>query len=76
LAEHLRVPTLKGQRPVAGMERFCEAGPEGLVLWIAVLAVLVTLAYYFIEKIRPKTVQKGTQGQPMAGKMPGMALPG
>ncbi len=40
------------------IERFWQAGPEGLVIWIAVLAVLVAIAYYVIEKIRPKTVQK------------------
>ncbi len=41
-----------------GMERFWEAGPEWLVLWIAVLAILVTVAYYVVGKIRPKPVQK------------------
>jgi uncharacterized membrane protein len=29
-----------------------------LILWMAVLAVLVAVAYYAIEKIRPKSVQK------------------
>jgi uncharacterized membrane protein len=41
-----------------GMERFWQAGPEGLVLWIALLAVMLAVAYYVIEKIRPKPVQK------------------
>lgn len=41
-----------------GMDRFWTVGPEGLVLWIAILAALVAIAYYVIEKIRPKTVQK------------------
>jgi uncharacterized membrane protein len=41
-----------------GMERFWATGPEWLVLWIAILAILVTVGYYVIEKIRPKTVQK------------------
>ena len=40
------------------MERFWEAVPEQLVLWIAVLAILVAVAIYVIGKIRPKTVQK------------------
>ncbi len=40
------------------MARFWQAGPEWLVLWIALLAVMVTIAYYVIEKIRPKPVQK------------------
>lgn len=40
------------------MERFWESLPELTVLWVAVLAVLVAVAWYVIEKIRPKTVQK------------------
>ena len=44
-----------------GLERFWEAGPEWLVLWIAVLAILVAVACYVIGKIRPKTVQKERQ---------------
>jgi hypothetical protein len=45
---------------VAGgsMERFWEAEPEWLVLELALVAVLVTVARYVIGKIRPKTVQK------------------
>ena len=41
-----------------GLERFWEAVPERLVLWIAVLAILVAVAIYVIGKIHPKTVQK------------------
>ena len=41
-----------------GMERFWRAGPEELVLGIAILAILVAIAYYVIKKIRPKPVQK------------------
>ena len=40
------------------MERFWEAEPEWLVLWIAVLAMLVAVGCYVIGKIRPKPVQK------------------
>jgi hypothetical protein len=47
-----------------GMERFGEAAVEGLVLWIAVLAVLLAIAGYVIGKIRPKPVQK----EPRAGQ--------
>jgi uncharacterized membrane protein len=41
-----------------GMERFWQTGPEGLVLWLAVLAILVAVACYVIGKIRPKPLQK------------------
>ena len=47
-----------GAAASSGMERFWEAEPVRLVLWIAVLAVLVTVAYYVIAKIRPKPAQK------------------
>jgi hypothetical protein len=40
------------------MDRFWQAEPQWLVLWIAILAVLLTIAWYVIGKIRPKTVQK------------------
>ena len=40
------------------MERFWQSGPEGTVLSIAVLAVLVTIACYVIAKIRPKPAKK------------------
>lgn len=40
------------------MERFWESWPELTVLWFAVLAILVAVAWYVIDKIRPKTVQK------------------
>ena len=43
---------------VGGWERFWEMGAEWLVLWIAVLAVMIAIAYYVIEKIRPKPAQK------------------
>ena len=41
-----------------GMNRFWQSGPEWLLLWLAVLAVLVTVAWYVIGKIRPKSIQK------------------
>lgn len=40
------------------MGRFWEAEPEWLVLWVGVLAVFLTIAYYVISTIRPKPVQK------------------
>jgi uncharacterized membrane protein len=40
------------------MERILRGGAEELVLWVAVLAVLVAVAYYFLKKIHPKSVQK------------------
>jgi hypothetical protein len=39
-------------------ERFWQAEPERLVLWLAVVAILVAIAWYVIGKIRPKPVQK------------------
>ena len=41
-----------------GMDRFWQSGLEWLVLWLAVPAVLVTVAWYVIWKIRPKSIQK------------------
>jgi uncharacterized membrane protein len=41
-----------------GIERFWTPGPEALVLWSALLAVLVVVGGYVIGKIRPKSVQK------------------
>ena len=41
-----------------GMERAWKTGLEEAVLWIAILAILATLAFYVIGKIRPGTVQK------------------
>jgi uncharacterized membrane protein len=40
------------------MERFWKTELESLILWLAVLAILVAIACYVTEKIRPKTVQK------------------
>jgi len=37
-----------------GMERFWAAEPERLVLWLALLCVALTVAYYVIGKVRPK----------------------
>jgi hypothetical protein len=41
-----------------GMERFWEAEPERLVVWLSVLAVLVAVGYYVIWKVRPKPAQR------------------
>jgi uncharacterized membrane protein len=51
------IPAL-GSAAGDGMGRFWEADAESLVLWVAVLAVLVTVAWYLIGKIRPKSAQK------------------
>ncbi len=40
------------------MDRFWQSGPEWLVLWLAALAILVTVAWYVIGKIHPKSIQK------------------
>jgi len=41
-----------------GMDRFWQAEPGWIVLWVAILAILVTIGWYIIGKIRPKSVQK------------------
>ena len=41
-----------------GMDRFWQAEPEWLILGLAVLAVMVTIAWYVLGKIRPKSIQK------------------
>ena len=50
------------------MQRFWEVGPGWLVFWLAVLAILVAIAYYVIEKIRPKTLQKERQASQWLSK--------
>jgi hypothetical protein len=40
------------------MERFWKTELEWAILWLAVLAILVAIARYITEKIRPKAVQK------------------
>ncbi len=40
------------------MDRFGQSGPEWLVLWLAALAILVTVAWYVIGNIHPKSIQK------------------
>jgi len=49
---------LFGAAADSNIDRFWQAGPEWIVLRIALLAVLVTIACYVIGKIRPKPVQK------------------
>lgn len=47
-----------------GTERFWQGGLEELILWLAVLLILVAVAWYVIAKIRPKPAQKErTAGQ-------------
>jgi len=41
-----------------GWDRFWQADPEWLLLWITVLAILLAVAWYVIGKIRPKPIQK------------------
>ncbi len=41
-----------------GMDRFWQAEPAWLVLWVVLLAILVTIGWYVVGKIRPKTAQK------------------
>ena len=51
-----------------GMDWFWQLGPERLVLWIAVLAVLATIAWYVIGKIHPKSIQKEQQASEWLSK--------
>jgi uncharacterized membrane protein len=44
--------------PQAGVDGFWQAEPGWIVLWVAILAVLVTIGWYIIGKIRPKSAQK------------------
>jgi uncharacterized membrane protein len=55
---HIFVVPPYGAAPGGGMEQFWDSEPAWLVLWIALLAVFVTIAWYVVGKIRPKTVQK------------------
>jgi uncharacterized membrane protein len=49
---------LYGAAGSGGPSRFWQFDALWVIFWIAVLAVLVTVAYYVIGKIRPKSVQK------------------
>jgi hypothetical protein len=40
------------------MERLLEAGIERYVIWVAILAALIAVAVYVIDKLRPKPVQQ------------------
>jgi len=51
-----------------GMGRFWQFEPEWLVLWLAALAMLVTVAWYVIGKIRPKSIQKERRGSQWLSK--------
>lgn len=41
-----------------GMTQFWQSWPDLTVIYFAILAVLVAIAWYVIDKIRPKPVQK------------------
>ena len=53
-----------GAEAVGFRDRFWQAEPEWLVLWLTVLAIMLAVAWYVIGKIRPKAVQK----EPMASE--------
>lgn len=50
------------------MERFWQSLPELTVLWAAILAILVAIAWYVIDKIRPKPVQKEPEASQLLSK--------
>lgn len=50
------------------MDRFWHLEPQWLILWIAVLAVLVTIAWYVLGKIRPKSIQKELSASELLSK--------
>ncbi len=49
---------LFGAAAIGQMERLWKTELEWLILWLAVLAILVAIARYVTEKIRPKTEKK------------------
>jgi hypothetical protein len=50
------------------MERLWKTGLEELVLWLAVLMILVAVACYVAEKIRPKPEKKELAGSQWLSK--------
>jgi uncharacterized membrane protein len=50
------------------MERFWQSTPEGTVLALALLAVLVTIACYAIAKTRPKPAKKEHRASQLLSK--------
>ena len=57
-------------RGVAGdfMDRLLEAGVESLVLWVAVLAAMIAVAFYVIDKVRGKSVQHEPKASELMSK--------
>ena len=50
------------------MGRVWEAGAEGLVVWVAVLAIALAVAYYVIGKTRAGPAQREPQASEMLSK--------
>jgi uncharacterized membrane protein len=50
------------------MEGFWETGAPRFILLTAILAILVTIAYYAIEKTRPKPAQKERKAHQLLAK--------
>ncbi len=50
--------TLFGQNDDGFVERLVDAGADRLVIWIALLAALVALAIYVIDKVRAAPAQQ------------------
>jgi len=50
------------------VDRFLQAGAEGLVLWFAVLATLIAVAAYVVGKTRPEPSQKEPQASQLLSK--------
>jgi uncharacterized membrane protein len=49
-------------------DRFWALKPEELILWFAVLAALIAIAFYLLKKIRAKTVQQEPQASELLSK--------
>jgi uncharacterized membrane protein len=49
-------------------DRFWDIAAPRIILGMAVVAILVTVAYYVIEKIRPKPIQKERRAHQMLSK--------
>jgi len=56
--QEVRSGALSGPATVTSWDRFLEAQPERLVLWIALAMVLVAVAVYVIGKVRAASVQQ------------------
>jgi uncharacterized membrane protein len=51
-----------------GWDRFWSMDPETLVIWLAVLASLISVAAYVVMKIRPKTLQHEPEASELLSK--------